>query len=358
MKRPVFIVGCPRSGTTLLYSMLLAAGGFVVYRKETHFYELVPRFGELTTPEAQERFLRLFLQGYLGKVPEVDVERFARAAGRECGRAIDFLPTLMEGLARAQHVDRWMEGTPTHVLYIDRIKEAVPDALFVHVIRDGRDCALSHDRQGWIASFPWDRKRSVGVAALYWEWAVRTGRAMGQAHAQDYYEVRFEDLIADPRATLNRIGAFLDHDLDYDRIVNNPVHALRRPNTSFREERARGSFNPVGRWKDETSAAAVRMCEMLVGSCLEELGYRRACPTASGVDLLRARVMRLLYMQHFTAKHWLKTRTPAGRLAIDTSVWARQPRATEGPFFAPAKPAPRTPCAAPDLDSAHRRAST
>ena len=42
MKRPVFVVGCPRSGTTLLYSMLLAAGGFTVYRKETYFYDVLP----------------------------------------------------------------------------------------------------------------------------------------------------------------------------------------------------------------------------------------------------------------------------------------------------------------------------
>ena len=40
MKRPVFVVGCPRSGTTLLYSMLVASGGFAFYRKETYFYDL------------------------------------------------------------------------------------------------------------------------------------------------------------------------------------------------------------------------------------------------------------------------------------------------------------------------------
>ena len=53
MHRPVFIVGCPRSGTTLLYSMLVAAGGFACYRKETHFYAIAPRFPDLASPAAR-----------------------------------------------------------------------------------------------------------------------------------------------------------------------------------------------------------------------------------------------------------------------------------------------------------------
>ena len=48
MQRPVFVVGCPRSGTTLLYSMMMAAGGFAAYRKETYFYDLISRFPDLS----------------------------------------------------------------------------------------------------------------------------------------------------------------------------------------------------------------------------------------------------------------------------------------------------------------------
>ena len=55
MKRPVFVVGCPRSGTTLLYSMLVAAGGFAFYRKETYFYDLVSRFPRLTSARSRQR---------------------------------------------------------------------------------------------------------------------------------------------------------------------------------------------------------------------------------------------------------------------------------------------------------------
>src|SRR6476659_6491369 len=95
MHRPVFIVGCPRSGTTLFYSMLVAAGGFACYRKETHFYEIAPRFPDLASPAARDRFLREFLAGYLGHVPGLAVEPMSRAALDESTTTGQFLPHLM-----------------------------------------------------------------------------------------------------------------------------------------------------------------------------------------------------------------------------------------------------------------------
>jgi LPS sulfotransferase NodH len=329
VKSPVFVVGCPRSGTTLLYSMLVAAGGFAVYRKETYFYSLVSRFPSMRTPRDQERFTTEYLQGYLGKVPGFDVVPFVRNAARQCATPADFLPRLMEGIARSQRVERWIEATPVHLLFMPEIKKAVPDARFVHVIRDGRDCALSYERQRWVTTLPWDRRRSVGVAALFWDWTVRTGRRLARTCGDDYLEIHFEDLVADPPAVLARIGRFLDHDLDYERIQRNPVHALRIPNTSFRDDRSQGAFNPVERWKTPGASEDARLCETLIGQSLEELGYPLAFPRARGTRRLRARTMRWIYQSHYAGKHWIKTRTTLGRYAISTRVWAEQPRKGE-----------------------------
>ena len=332
MRRPVFVVGCPRSGTTLLYSLLVAAGGFAVYRKETYVYDLAPRFPDLTTTRSQQRFMRQFLQGYLGKVPGLDVEPFVRTALGQCRTPGEFLPLLMNAISSAQQMERWIEATPAHVKYLHEIKRTVPDALFVHVIRDGRDCALSIESQGWIPTLPWDRGRRLGVAALFWEWMVRMGRTYGRDHPADYCELRFEDLIADPRATLQTVARFIDHDLDYDRIRQNPVHAMKVPNTSFREERGHSDFNPVGRWKATDSREDVRLVEMLVGPFLEQLGYALAYSTPAERRQVRVRLMRALYMRHFATKHWLKAHTPLGRFTTSTSVWAEQPRGGEKPL--------------------------
>jgi hypothetical protein len=328
MKRPVFVVGCPRSGTTLLYSMLVAAGGFAFYRKETHVYALASRFPHLGTASARERFLNEFLSGYLGRVPGLDVAPLARAAVAASTSPSEFLQRLLDAITREQGMDRWIEATPAHVLSIQAIKTASPAALVVHVIRDGRDCALSLDRQGWLPPCPWDRR--AAVAAVYWEWMVRAGRASGALIPRDYLEVRFEDLCGDPRAALNRIGQFIDHDLDCDRILHNRVHALHSPNTSFRDTDSSERFNPVGRWREPDMAADVRACEGVAGSLLEELGYTLAYPETAGRSP-RSRLTRSAYFSYFSAKHWIKARTPLGRFVTDSRVWSEQPRDGERP---------------------------
>jgi hypothetical protein len=327
MGHPVFIVACARSGTTLLYSMLLAAGGFAVYRKETHFYSFLPRFRGLATAASRQRFMQAFLQGYLGKVPGLDVEPIVRGVLDNLTAGREFLPQLMRAIAEHQGVDSWVEASPSHLLHMEEIWESVPGALFIHVIRDGRDCAISNARQGWLATFPWDRGLDVPVAALYWEWVVRRGRAFGQAHPDIYLEVRFEDLLADPRATLRRIGRFIDHDLDYDRILLNPAFTMSKTNTSFREDCQSGSFNPVGRWS-RSSPDELCLCEMLIGPYLQDLGYPLADPDHAAHPTARARLMRNLYLGLFSTKHWLKTRTPLGALTR-TTEWEKQPRRGE-----------------------------
>jgi hypothetical protein len=333
MKRPVFVVGCPRSGTTLLYSMLVSAGGFAAYRKETYFYDLLPRFPDLTDPAVQHRFEREFLQGYLGKVPGLDVAPFVKSALAKCTDSCSFLPLFLGAIARAQQMDRWIEATPVHVLYLNEIQQAVPDALFVHVIRDGRDCALSNTSQGWVPTLPWDRSRRLGVAALFWESMVQTGRRFGRTNPGNYLELRFEDLIADPHTTLDRLGRFIDHNLDYDYIRRNPVHAVKRPNTSFQAERDQPDFNPVGRWKVHCAPADIQLCETLVGRSLEELGYHLAYPSQSKGFNVRARLMQAVYLSLFSTKHWLKAHTPLGRYVTNTSVWAEQPKVGEVPVL-------------------------
>ena len=70
----------------------------------------------------------------------------------------------MGDIAEQQGASRWGECTPEHLLYIDKIKRDIPDAKVIHVIRDGRDVAVSLDRQRWIRPFPWDKKQSLLVA--------------------------------------------------------------------------------------------------------------------------------------------------------------------------------------------------
>lgn len=312
-KAPVFVVGCPRSGTTVLYHMLLSAGDFAVYRTESNVFNLlVPRFHGMRSAADRQELLDVWVRSKLFRVSGLDPHEISAKVMAQCRSGGDFLRIVMQEIAHKQGVSRWADCTPEHLLYMEEIKQQIPDALFVHIIRDGRDVALSYVKQGWSHPLPWDRDDRLGVAGLYWQWLVRRGREQAKGLGADYQEVRFEDLIARPQETLSRLGLFVGHDLDYERIHSAGIGSVSEPNSSFAAE-AEGTFNPVARWKTKMSAEQVAGFEELVGDSLLELGYGPLSRTGYRTTL-RASRMRATYSALFDAKHWTRTYTPLGRL--------------------------------------------
>jgi hypothetical protein len=310
---PVFVLGCPRSGTTVLYHMLLSAGGFANYRSESNVFNLLlPKFGGLRSSADRRALLDVWFKSILFRVSGLDRDGISAKIISDCHCGGDFLRIVMQEIARNQGVARWADCTPEHLLYMQEIKRQIPDALFIHIIRDGRDVALSYVKQGWTHPFPWDRNERLGVAGLYWEWLIRKGREQARHFGADYCEVRFEELIAKPQETLAGLGSFIDHDLDYERIQDAGIGSVGEPNTSFSGE-TKASFNPVDRWKSKMTPEGIAAFEGLIGETLAELGYQLSSAAKPNNDFHVAR-MRATYPFLFAAKHWLKTKTPLGRL--------------------------------------------
>ena len=316
-KRPVFVLGSPRSGTTLLYHMLLSAGNFAVYRSESNVFNLlVPRFGDLSVERNKRDLMRVWLGSKLFERSGLNAKDIEAKVLAQCKNGGDFLRIVMGEICRKQGVERWADCTPDHLLYIDQIRELIPEALIVHIVRDGRDVALSLEKQGWIRPFPWDRPKSLLVAGLYWEWIVNKGRENGRAVGGDYTEIHFEDLITDPHATLAKLGQFIDHDLDYERILKVGIGSVSDPNTSFRSNE-KGKFNPVGRWRMQFPADALLEFESLVGTSLKDLGYQLGSAASNGNHFSGRRAA---YQALYGTKLWLKRNTPLGRWLISDDL--------------------------------------
>jgi len=311
-KAPVFVLGCPRSGTTVLYHMLLSAGNFAVYRAESNVFSVLqPHFGNLRSEGNRRELLRQWFQSRLFQVTGLDAEDVRKKIMRDCHSAGDFLRIVMEETARHQSVERWADCTPDHLLYIPEIKRQIPNALVVHIIRDGRDVALSYVKQGWAYPFPWDHKEHLSVAGLFWEWIVSRGREYGRALGSDYYELHYEDLVERPRETLLALGNFVGQALDYDKIRQVGIGSVSEPNTSFTSDDG-GAFNPVGRWAKKMTPEQIADVESLTGSFLQDLGYSLASSPRYDFRSMR---LRSTYLPWFAARHWLKSRTPLGRFA-------------------------------------------
>ncbi len=314
-KAPVFVLGCGRSGTKLLYHTLLSAGGFAVYHAESNAFNLIGlRFGSLSNPKNRRTLLDHWLNSKLFYRSGLTREEIEPKILKDCHNAGDFLRILMETIARKQGVERWAESTPLHLLYLPLIKKLFPDALIVDIIRDGRDVTVSLNRIGWIKPLPWDKKRALLVPAIFWRWIVSKGRKYGRNMPGDYIEVHFEDVVQKPRETLARLGEFIDHDLNYDRIQQNAQGTLRDPNSSFRGDGQEKEANPIERWKALLSPAEVAQVESLIGNLLHETGYELASPEAARRRTLPISLMSFLYPIYFDVKLWLKTYTPLARI--------------------------------------------
>jgi hypothetical protein len=321
MKRPVFILGSPRSGTTLLYHMLLSAGGFAVYRTESNVFNiLAPRFGDFSVTKNKLELMKVWLQSKLFKVSGLDAQDITGKVLAQCKSHGDFLRIVMDETARKQHVDRWAECTPEHIVYLPEIKQEIPDALIIHIIRDGRDVAVSLDKLGWIRPFPWDKHRSRLVAGLFWEWIVGKGREYGRMISPDYMEVRFEELVTNPRPVLAQVSRFIDHDLAYDHIQQVAIGSVAKPNTSFVAESSSDAFNPVGRWKHAFRNGELNELESLIGRLLNELKYPLADTAGAGGSGTRLASVRAGYRGYFDSKLWLKKNTPLGRFLVSTDL--------------------------------------
>ncbi len=306
-RAPVFVLGSPRSGTTLLYDMLLSAGGFAVYLAESNVFNLLaPRFGDLSSQTSRERLLEAWLSSKLFRASGLQADVVNRRVLQDCHNAGDFLRLVMEEICKAQGAPRWAENSPEAMLYLPAIKQLIPEALIIHIIRDGRDVANSLGQLLYVRPFPWEKLHSVIGCGLYWEWILQHGRRYGRSMNGDYLEVHFEALLASPQETLDQIGRFIGQPLGYEGIQRLAYGSVSRPNTSFRSQDKSEGFDPVGRWKKSFSAEDLATFESLVGGTLQELGYSLATDASRLSENLSIKATRLLHRSFFAGKFWYK----------------------------------------------------
>jgi len=317
---PIFIVGCPRSGTSFLYHLLLSAGGFAEFHTQMNVYDVLePIYGDLGVTRNKKAALDKWLESKAGRISGLDRSQIEAKIIEECHGAGDFLRIIMEEIARKQGVQRWIDSTPTNIPHMLSIHRDFPNALFVHIIRDPRDVALSLDKRGWTRPLPWDKRRSLLAAGLYWEWIVRTGRQFGAMLFLQYKEVRYENLVEKPRETLASIGEFVGRELDYDRIQQKAIGSVTKPLTAFSEDLQQGLFTPVGRWKEKFPADLLVGFELLIGPYMQDLGYRVSDSSRGKTRKTQHHAMRVIYDGFYRFKQWAKTHTPLSRWMVDYS---------------------------------------
>jgi Sulfotransferase family len=291
-----FVVGVGRSGTTLLRLMLDAHPRLAI-PPETHFVlQLIQTSGKLRfNPEIAARAIVEDPNRRWGDFALEHTDLLARFETIEEFNTADALREFYGLYARRHDKPRWGDKTPDYVRKMKKIQNTLPEARFIHVIRDGRDAGLSQnariERRG--------HREPIPPRELARRWRKRVAKAREDADELDgYLEIRYEDLVTDPEAALRRVCELID--LDYDpAMLGYHERAAERleemaaalPAKAGRPEREAGervaahemttkppTTERVAVWKQEMSADEVAEFEQMAGYLLDDLGYETTTP--------------------------------------------------------------------------------
>jgi hypothetical protein len=288
-----FIVGVGRSGTTMLRLMLDAHPDLAI-PPETHFVpDLIEAIEDGAGPDrAVEVMQSVRPWGDLQMEPDEVRARFEALPDWNAGEALRAFYAIYR---ERQDKPRWGEKTPAYVRKMRRIEKALPEARFIHVIRDGRDVALSR----WKRTLGEGKRAPAGQVAEGWERRIRRAQKQGRRLGH-YMELRYVDLVTDTEPNLRRISEFIELEWDpvmlryYEGAADRMAEMARdlpaaegkptRPGGERMQAHAMTQKPPdpsaMYRWREKMSAEDIAEFDAAAGGLLAELGYEVG--TASG----------------------------------------------------------------------------
>jgi hypothetical protein len=317
MAPPVIVLGVGRSGTTLL-RVMLDRNSTLAIPYETFFVpQLAHRHGHRPKLDAFVDDLARLRTLYDWGITAGDVRPRLRQ-GMNVGEAI---AAIFETYAERQGKARWGDKTPLYMQQLPLLERLFPDALWIHLVRDGRDAALSFlELPEGFAGKTWARPDTVAQFAARWRTEILAARKLGRHAGDRYLELRYEDLVAEPERELHVVcehaslpwePGMLDHTRVSD-AANMPEHRnLAQPPTPGLRD-----------WRSQMSREDALAFEAVAGDVLRSAEYEVLdsavrYPTARG-RLELARFSALSKTWNATAAayqrspFWRRTHPPLG----------------------------------------------
>jgi len=284
----VFIVGCGRSGTTMLRSMFDSHPDIAIPGESGFIWQRRARFEGPGGFDAH-RFVDYMLQHRRfrrwGLEPSTVKEGLLEPDADDYAEALRRLYRLF---ADSRGVERYGDKTPGHVLRIPELADLFGEARIIHLIRDGRNVALSYmDIKEWGPS-------RVAEAALHWRRRVEQGRKDGEVLGPErYQEVTYEALVDDPETELRRLASFVGLAF-HDSMLHYFERAPEVLTTELHPHRHQGLFKPPTKglrdWRSKMDEGDIGCFEAVAGDTLSAFGYERRFERVPSAAKVRARV--------------------------------------------------------------------
>lgn len=238
--QPIFIVGCPRSGTTLLQSML-ATHSEIASFPESHVLLVTSRTRRgrwlrklgLVSPEMRQR-LRQFLN-------EVGHPELMPPVSCRLRPFIQQFVHILDQLTVMQDKSIWIEKTPGHLYYIADFTAAVPDARFIHLLRNGADVVASLYEVTNQHPEQWGQGYTIEQCVEMWNRAVHL--SLGYAGNINHHIVHYEQLLAQPEGTLGNLCHFIG--VPFETTMRDAHHTVAQQLITAHESWKSGALTPL-----------------------------------------------------------------------------------------------------------------
>ena len=221
IKSHIFIVGCPRSGTTLLQSLMASHPEIASFPESYFFQNLIgswpwgPWLG-IASSRAKIRF-----KDFLHKVNQEQMYQYLPKIAIFQSQYSSAFVKVLDTLTQQESKSIWLEKTPQHMFQIDLIEKLVEDAKFIHIVRNGEDTVAS--LYDWALKYPeksWSNLRDIDRAIKLWAKYVETSRS--HLHKPNHFLVSYEKLVEDPHSILAEICKFIGIDFDIKMLQTAP----------------------------------------------------------------------------------------------------------------------------------------
>lgn len=267
-RRQIFIGGCPRSGTTMLGSILGGAPGCVV-TPESHFKQTIPLHLGVDWKEGVRRdaLLAALASNFRFRIWETSLPTVADLPEHLDSLAYaDFIHGLIGRYVAPRDWQVWIDHTPQNIQNPLLLLQLFPDARFIHLVRDPRAVAAS------LLPLDWG-PNDAAQAAIFWAQKMAYGLAAERYLGERCIRVRYEDILADPQETIGSLCRFCG--IDYHESMLDGS-AFRVPAYTQRQHAlvgSRPSREKLESWRARLDIWQVAEIERGLGDLMVMLGY-------------------------------------------------------------------------------------
>ena len=253
--RPIFIVGCERSGTTMLRLILHSHANIAIPPQTKYIKKVYKRrlfFGNLSKQKNRNKILKWFSDNHNKKTKIIDlglgsndVQNKMTKSGKSLG---SILSTIFKLYSKQNNKVRWGDKHPYYIKYLDQLLKLFPDAQIIHIIRDGRDAVAS------LKSMPWWKNNSI-YSMLNWQEAISNGRkAKFKYSSNQFIEMRYEDIIDQPEKNIKTLCGFLEEEFSPKMLEFYKIADLAVPDYKMgwhSDTKLHINSKKIGRWQKD-----------------------------------------------------------------------------------------------------------